>query len=54
MCGRSAQGVETALDNGTSIIGHYAVLAVGHETQPARGRGIAVRVGSARRGDRWL
>ncbi len=43
----SVQGIETVLDNGTSIISRYAVLAVGHETQPARGRGIAVRVGSA-------
>lgn len=43
----STQGVETVLDNGTSIISRDAVLAVGHETQPARGRGIAVRVGSA-------
>lgn len=39
-------GTETILANGTSVIGHQAVLAVGHETQPARGRGIAVRVGS--------
>lgn len=41
-------GVETILANGTSIVSHTAVLAVGHETQPARGRGIAVRVGSER------
>lgn len=39
-------GVETVLANGTSLISHCAVLAVGHETQPARGRGIAVRLGS--------
>lgn len=44
----TGQAVETLLDNGTSISGRYAVLAVGHETQPARGRGIAVRVGSER------
>ena len=41
-------GIETVLANGTSIISHNAVLAVGHETQPARSRGIAVRVGSER------
>lgn len=41
-------GTETLLANGTSVIGHHAILAVGHETQPARGRGIAVRVGSRR------
>ena len=40
------QGVETVLANGTSIDSHHAVLAVGHETRPARSRGIAVRVGS--------
>ncbi|SMQ86192.1 Uncharacterized NAD(P)/FAD-binding protein YdhS [Devosia lucknowensis] len=42
------QGMETVLDNGTVITSDYAVLAVGHETQPSRGRGIAVRVGSDR------
>ena len=41
-------GIETVLANGTSVISHHVVLAVGHETQPARGRGIAVRVGSER------
>ncbi len=41
-------GIETVLANGTSLISHNAVLAVGHETQPARSRGIAVRVGSER------
>jgi uncharacterized NAD(P)/FAD-binding protein YdhS len=44
----SGSGIETVLDNGTSILSRHAVLAVGHETQPARGRGIAVRVGSER------
>ncbi|HEY8577312.1 MAG TPA: FAD-dependent oxidoreductase [Devosia sp.] len=39
-------GVETLLGNGTSIASHWAALAVGHETQAARGRGIAVRSGS--------
>ncbi len=43
---QTPQGVETMLANGTSIVSHHAVLAVGHETQPSRGRGIAVRVGS--------
>ena len=41
-------GIEAVLANGTSLVSRYAVLAVGHETQPARGRGIAVRVGSER------
>ncbi len=44
----TAKGVETVLDNGTSIVSHTVALAVGHETQPSRGRGIAVRVGSDR------
>ena len=43
---QTGTGVETVLDNGASIVSRHAVLAVGHETQPARGRGIAVRVGS--------
>lgn len=41
-------GIETVLANGTSLASHNAVLAVGHETQPSRGRGIAVRLGSER------
>jgi uncharacterized NAD(P)/FAD-binding protein YdhS len=41
-------GVETLLGNGTSIASRWAALAVGHETQAARGRGIAVRSGSER------
>ena len=45
---QSGSGVEVGLSNGTSLVGHYAVLAVGHETQPARGKGIAIRAGSAR------
>lgn len=44
----SAAGIETTLANGASVLSHAAVLAVGHEEQPARGRGIAVRVGSDR------
>lgn len=43
---QTGTGVETVLDNGARIVSRHAVLAVGHETQPARGRGIAVRVGS--------
>lgn len=42
------QGVEVVLGNGTSLVARTAVLAVGHETQPARGKGIAVRAGSDR------
>jgi uncharacterized NAD(P)/FAD-binding protein YdhS len=41
-------GTETVLANGTSLVSRHTVLAVGHETQPARGKGIAVRVGSDR------
>lgn len=44
----SKVGIETVLANGTSLVSRNAVLAVGHETQPARGQGIAVRVGSER------
>jgi uncharacterized NAD(P)/FAD-binding protein YdhS len=43
----TAGGVEATLDNGSSMLGHAAVLAVGHEEQPARSKGIAVRVGSS-------
>lgn len=43
----SANGVEAVLDSGASILGHVAILAVGHEEQPARSKGIAVRVGSS-------
>jgi uncharacterized NAD(P)/FAD-binding protein YdhS len=45
---QSKTGIETVLGNGTSLISRCVVLAVGHETQPSRGRGIAVRVGSER------
>lgn len=41
-------GVETLLANGTSVVSRWAALAVGHETQAARGLGIAVRSGSER------
>lgn len=39
-------GVEAKLKGGASLMAHAAVLAVGHETNPARAKGIAVRVGS--------
>lgn len=41
-----AKGVEVHLENGTSLIGHAAVLAVGHEERQMRGRGLSVRAGS--------
>lgn len=44
----SRHGVEVILGNGTSLAARWAVLAVGHETQPMRGKGIAVRAGSDR------
>ncbi len=40
-------GVAANLANGSSIVGHVAVLAVGHEEQPLVGKEIAVRPGSA-------
>ena len=45
---QTRDGVETLLGNGTSISSRWAALAVGHETQAARGLGIAVRSGSER------
>lgn len=42
----TTSGVETVLDNGASMAGHRAVLAVGHETAPARTRGVATHIGS--------
>ena len=39
-------GVEAKLASGASLVARAAVLAVGHETNPARAKGIAVRVGS--------
>jgi uncharacterized NAD(P)/FAD-binding protein YdhS len=44
----TAAGIEASLGNGSSVVGHVAVLAVGHEENPARGKNIAVRVGSER------
>jgi len=40
-------GVSVNLANGTSLIGHVAVLAVGHEEHPLIEKFIAVRPGSA-------
>ena len=39
-------GVEVRLDDGSSMIGHVAVLAVGHEERQVRGNELAVRAGS--------
>lgn len=44
----TGQGVDVTLANGTSLMARWAVLAVGHETLPARGKGIAIRAGSPR------
>lgn len=40
-------GVEAKLANGTSIVGHIAVLAAGHDEEPAPEQDFAVRIGSA-------
>lgn len=40
-------GVEVRLENGTTLTGRCAVLAVGHEERQIRGRGLAVRAGSS-------
>lgn len=42
----TARGVEVRLDDGTSVVGHAAVLAVGHEERQVRGGDLAVRAGS--------
>lgn len=42
----NASGVEVRLANGTSIVGHAAILAVGHEERPAADQAFAVRPGS--------
>lgn len=42
----TAESVETLLAGGGRLVSQVAALAVGHETRPARGRGIAVHVGS--------
>ncbi len=43
---QTESGVEIMLAGGGRIVGDVAVLAVGHEEFPARGKGIAVRIGS--------
>jgi uncharacterized NAD(P)/FAD-binding protein YdhS len=43
----TAAGVDVRLANGTSLIGHVAVLAVGHEEQAISGKDVAMRPGSA-------
>ncbi|MER9329311.1 FAD/NAD(P)-binding protein [Mesorhizobium sp. M0488] len=40
----TASGVEVVLANGTSVVSHLAVLATGHDEQPAHGH--AIRMGS--------
>lgn len=45
---QTSSGVEVGLANETSLVAHWAALAVGHETQPARGKGLAIRAGSDR------
>jgi uncharacterized NAD(P)/FAD-binding protein YdhS len=42
----TAAGVAVELANGTSLVGHVAVLAVGHEAHPLIGKDVAVRPGS--------
>lgn len=42
----TAHGVEVRLDDGSSIVGHVAVLALGHEERQVRGNDLAVRAGS--------
>ncbi|MGO4831626.1 FAD/NAD(P)-binding protein, partial [Rhizobiaceae sp. 2RAB30] len=41
----TASGVEVRLANGTSIVGHAAILAVGHEERPSPDQAYAVRPG---------
>ncbi|WP_095205047.1 FAD/NAD(P)-binding protein [Mesorhizobium carmichaelinearum] len=40
----TTSGVEVALANGTSVVAHLAILATGHDEQPAQGH--AIRMGS--------
>lgn len=42
----TARGVEVSLDDGSSVIGHAAVLDLGHEERQVRGNDLAVRAGS--------
>jgi uncharacterized NAD(P)/FAD-binding protein YdhS len=44
--GPTASGVEVMLGNGTSLVGHAAVLAIGHDEQPAPPAKNAIRMGS--------
>ncbi|TGV77780.1 FAD-dependent oxidoreductase, partial [Mesorhizobium sp. M2D.F.Ca.ET.145.01.1.1] len=39
----TASGVEVALANGTSVVAHLAVLATGHDEQPAQGHALQMR-----------
>ena len=48
----TAAGVEVKLANGASLIGHVAVLAVGHEEQPSVEKTIAIRRARRRHADR--
>ncbi len=41
----TASGVEVRLANGTSVVGHAAILAVGHEERPSPDQAYAVRPG---------
>ncbi|PBC05641.1 FAD/NAD(P)-binding protein [Mesorhizobium sp. WSM3860] len=42
----TSSGVEVTLANGTSVVGHFAVLATGHDEQPGAFQGRAIRMGS--------
>jgi uncharacterized NAD(P)/FAD-binding protein YdhS len=42
----TARGVDVKLDDGSSLIGHVAVLAIGHEERQVRGNSLAVKAGS--------
>jgi uncharacterized NAD(P)/FAD-binding protein YdhS len=42
----TAAGVDVKLANGASVVGHVAVLAVGHEEQPSVEKSLAIRPGS--------
>ncbi|MDX8446191.1 FAD/NAD(P)-binding protein [Mesorhizobium captivum] len=42
----TSAGVEVALANGTSVVGHLAVLATGHDEQPGAFQGRAIRMGA--------
>ncbi|TIP00648.1 MAG: FAD-dependent oxidoreductase [Mesorhizobium sp.] len=42
----TSAGVEVVLANGTSVVGHLAVLATGHDEQPGAFQGHAIRMGT--------